>query len=148
MYTVLLVVHLMIAIALIGLILFQRSSSDGLGSLSGGGNNVMSGRTQANLMTRTTAILATLFILASLALGVLIKKERSQTFAAALEQATTVPTPGEDMKDKADEAATKKAAKDAGGNVAPVTEHPAQAPAKKTAPATTTPAAPAVPKGE
>jgi len=61
MQTILLVIQIFIALALIGVILIQRSSSDGLG-LSGSGNSFMSGRASANLLTRTTAILAALFM--------------------------------------------------------------------------------------
>lgn len=100
MYTVLLVIHVVITLALIGVILFQRSSTDGLG-LSGGGNSVMSGRTQANLLTRTTGILAGAFLFTSLALGYLVKHERGG-FASELEArpaaasgaTTTAPAPG------------------------------------------------------
>ncbi len=69
MYTVLLVIHTILVIFLIGLILIQRSESDGMG-LSGGGNQFLSGRAQANILTRTTAILAALFLLSSLSLAI------------------------------------------------------------------------------
>ena len=70
MYTVLLVIHVIITLALIAIILLQRSSTDGLGGMGGGaGGGLMSARGQANLLTRTTAILATFFIVNSLALS-------------------------------------------------------------------------------
>jgi preprotein translocase subunit SecG len=71
MQTVLLVIQIMLAIALIGTILIQRTAQDG-GGLMGGGNTMgvlFTARGSANVLTRTTAILATLFILNSLALG-------------------------------------------------------------------------------
>lgn len=68
---ILLVVHVIIASALIGVVLIQRSDTDGFGLGSGSGSNFMTGRATANLLTRTTAILATLFIVNSLALGIL-----------------------------------------------------------------------------
>ena len=71
METILLVVHVIIAVALIGVVLIQRSESDGFGMGSGSNMNVLSGRSSANLMTRATAILATLFIVNSLALSVI-----------------------------------------------------------------------------
>lgn len=76
MTTVLLVIHVMISIALVTVILLQRSSSDGLGGLGGGGggNALLSGRASANLMTRTTAVLATLFILNSLTLATIASR--------------------------------------------------------------------------
>lgn len=71
MEQVLLVVQVLLAIALVGMVLLQRSDSDGFGLGSGGGSNLLSGRASANLMTRTTAIIAALFILNSLALSVI-----------------------------------------------------------------------------
>lgn len=73
METVLLVIHLMLALALVAIILVQRTSTDGLGGIGGGSSNAnfLSGRASANLLTRTTAILAALFMLNSLVLGVL-----------------------------------------------------------------------------
>lgn len=71
METILLVVHVMIAVALIVVVLVQRSESDGFGMGSGSNMNLMSGRASANLLTRSTAILATLFIVNSLALSII-----------------------------------------------------------------------------
>lgn len=75
MLNVLLVIHLLIAIALVGVILLQRSEGGALGI--GGGGGVMTGRAAGNLLTRTTAILATGFILTSLGLA-LIANHRGQ----------------------------------------------------------------------
>ncbi len=71
MYTILLVAHSIIVLFLIVLVLIQRSDSDGLGSLGGGGNQFLTGRSAANLLTRTTAILAGAFMLTSLVLAVM-----------------------------------------------------------------------------
>lgn len=71
MIQVLLIVQVLVAAALIGIILIQRSDSDGMGLGGGSGNNFMTGRASANLLTRATAILATAFIVNSLVLGVL-----------------------------------------------------------------------------
>lgn len=68
---ILLVIHVIIASALIGVVLIQRSDSDGFGLGSGSGGSFMTGRATASLMTRATAILATLFIVNSLALGII-----------------------------------------------------------------------------
>jgi preprotein translocase subunit SecG len=73
MQTVLIVIHLMIVLALVGVVLIQRSEGGGLGI--GGGSGFMSARGTANALTRTTAILATLFFITSLALGVLARYE-------------------------------------------------------------------------
>lgn len=73
MQTVLIVVHLLIVLALIGVVLLQRSEG-GLGLGGGGGGGVggfMTGRGQANALTRATAILAAAFFATSLALGIL-----------------------------------------------------------------------------
>jgi len=72
MYTILLVAHTIIVLFLIVLVLIQRSSSDGLGGLGGGGGNqFLTGRASANLLTRTTAILAGAFMCTSLILGIM-----------------------------------------------------------------------------
>lgn len=73
MQTVLIVIHLMIVLALVGVVLIQRSEGGGLGI--GGGSGFMSARGTANALTRTTAILATLFFITSLALGILSRYE-------------------------------------------------------------------------
>lgn len=73
METVIIVIHLMIVIALVGVVLLQRSEGGGLGI--GGGSGFMSARGTANALTRTTAILATLFFITSLALGILARYE-------------------------------------------------------------------------
>lgn len=75
MYTILLVAHTIIVLFLIVLVLIQRSSSDGLSGLGGGGGNqFLTGRASANLMTRTTAILATAFICTSLVLAIMASR--------------------------------------------------------------------------
>jgi preprotein translocase subunit SecG len=74
MQQILIVVHLVIVLALVGVILLQRSDSGALGGLGGGGGGLsgfMTGRGQANALTRATAILATCFFLTSIALAVL-----------------------------------------------------------------------------
>ncbi|HET6196498.1 MAG TPA: preprotein translocase subunit SecG [Acetobacteraceae bacterium] len=72
MTTVLLIIHLFVTLALIGVVLIQRSEGGGLGiGSSQGMGSFMSGRGTANLLTRTTAILATVFMGLSLALALL-----------------------------------------------------------------------------
>lgn len=71
MTVVLITIHIMIAVAMIGVVLLQRtdqSSLGGLGGGGGGGGNFMSSRGTANLLTRTTAILFAAFCVTSLAL--------------------------------------------------------------------------------
>ena len=67
MQTVIIVVHLMIVSVLIGAVLLQKSEGGGLGM--GGGAGFMSSRGTANLLSRTTAILAGGFFLTSLFLS-------------------------------------------------------------------------------
>jgi preprotein translocase subunit SecG len=81
MQTVLIIVHLIIVLALIGVVLLQRSEG-GLGLSGGGGGGMsgfMTGRGQANALTRATAILAGLFFLTSLALGIMAHRGRAPT---------------------------------------------------------------------
>ena len=58
MTTILLIIHLLIALALVGVILLQRSEGGALGIGGGGFGGLMTGRSSANLLTRTTAFLA------------------------------------------------------------------------------------------
>ena len=73
MQTVLLVIHLIIALALIGAVLLQRSEGGalGIGSGGGGGGNLFSARGVGNALTRTTAILAVCFFITSIGLTLL-----------------------------------------------------------------------------
>ncbi len=74
MTTVLLIIHLFVTLALIGVVLIQRSEGGGLGiGSSQGMGSFMSGRGTANLLTRTTAILAAIFMLLSLTLALMNK---------------------------------------------------------------------------
>ena len=73
MQTVLLVVHLIIAMLLIGTILLQRSEGGalGIGGGGGGGGSLFTARGVGNGLTRATAILAVCFFITSIALTVL-----------------------------------------------------------------------------
>ena len=88
MQTVLIVIHLMIVSALIGVVLLQRSEGGGLGMGSGGGSGFMTGRGTANLLTRTTAFLAIGFFLTSLVLSWLAGLDRKP---ASILDSTTPP---------------------------------------------------------
>jgi preprotein translocase subunit SecG len=74
MQTVVIVVHLMIVATLIATVLLQKSEGGGLGV--GGGAGFMSSRGTANLLTRTTAVLAVGFFLTSLFLSWLASYDR------------------------------------------------------------------------
>ena len=75
MGSVLLVIHLMTAIFLVALILMQRSGGGALNGLGGGSgaNSFLSARGTGNLLTRLTAILATVFFATSIALSLYYK---------------------------------------------------------------------------
>jgi preprotein translocase subunit SecG len=95
MTAVLLIIHLFVTLALIGVVLIQRSEGGGLGIGSSQGMGAfMSGRGTANLLTRTTAILATVFMALSLALA-LMNRGTAGVGGSLLESPppATVPAP-------------------------------------------------------
>jgi preprotein translocase subunit SecG len=77
MQQVVIVIHLMLVLALIGVVLLQRSEGGGLGIGSSGG--FMTSRGTANVLTRATAILAGLFFVTSLLLSILAGINRKPT---------------------------------------------------------------------
>lgn len=77
MQTVLIVIHLLIVLALVGVVLIQRSEGGGLGI--GGGSGFMSARSAANALTRMTAILGAGFFATSLILGVMAMRGERPT---------------------------------------------------------------------
>ena len=89
MSTVIVVIHLLLAVALVSVILLQKSEGGALGIGGGGGmSGFMTGRSTANLLTRTTAILAACFFLTSIALAVVAARSRAPS--SVIDQ--TVPT--------------------------------------------------------
>src|SRR5215207_10648372 len=96
MQTVIIIIHLIIVLALIGVVLLQRSEG-GLGLGGGGGvSGFMTGRGQANALTRATAVLAGAFFLTSLVLGIMAHRGRapSSVFDGAAPGAPTQSAPG------------------------------------------------------
>jgi preprotein translocase subunit SecG len=94
MQTVLIVIHLMVVLAMIGVVLLQKSEGGGLG-MGGGGGGFLSSRGTANVLTRTTAILAAVFFSTSLILSILAGFERKPTSILGGQGApTTAPQPG------------------------------------------------------
>lgn len=69
METIIIVIHLMVVLALVGVVLMQRSEGGGLGI--GGGSGFMTARGAANVLTRATAILAAAFFATSLGLSLI-----------------------------------------------------------------------------
>jgi len=101
MHYVIMLIHLMIVVAMVGLVLIQKSEGGGLGmgGGGGGGGGFLSSRGTANVLTRSTAILAALFFVTSLFLSwyaSLDRKPRSilDSNAPAAPSAPAVPGAG------------------------------------------------------
>jgi preprotein translocase subunit SecG len=77
--TVFLVLQIIIVVALVAVILVQKTSSDGFTGASSSPNSFLTGRATANLFTRATAILAAAFLLNSLALAYMASKHGKAT---------------------------------------------------------------------
>jgi preprotein translocase subunit SecG len=107
MTTVLLILHLMIASALVGVVLLQRSEGGALGI--GGGGGFMTGRGAANFLTRVTAGLAAAFFVTSMALTLLA------TRPAGPGSIFDRPASTSDKKQPADKAAPGQAPPSGGG---------------------------------
>ncbi len=71
MITVILVIHLIVTIALVGVILLQRSEGGALGIGSSSSGSLFTARGAGNALTRATAILATVFFITSITLTIL-----------------------------------------------------------------------------
>ncbi len=91
MIQIILVIHLLIALALVGAVLLQRSEGGGLGIGGGGGGGFMTGRGTANLLTRTTGILAACFFATSLLLAILASGSRQTGSIMDAPAATSAP---------------------------------------------------------
>ncbi len=76
MTVIVLVIHLLLAISLVGIVLLQRSEGGGLGMGGGGMGGFMTGRATANLLTRITAVIAFLFFTTSLTLAIMANQTR------------------------------------------------------------------------
>lgn len=140
MQEVLLVIYLMVVLALIGVVLIQRSEGGGLGV--GGGSGFMSARGTANALTRTTAILATLFFVLALAMSIYARYQPNAT--DVLDRIPGTTNNGNGVLDSLGGGQTTPSAPAAPAPVVPGNGVPTggDAPAS-TAPASTTPAAPA-----
>ena len=95
MIAVVLVIHLFIAIALIGAVLVQRSEGGGLGIGGGSLGGLMTTRGSANLMTRITAVLAACFMGTSVLLAILAGggEPRNPIIDAPVQEAPVQPPP-------------------------------------------------------
>ncbi|MFZ2100680.1 MAG: preprotein translocase subunit SecG [Oricola sp.] len=144
MQTVLIVIHLMIVVALVGVVLLQRSEGGALGMGGGGTGGFMSARGAADTLTRTTSILAAAFFITSIALGLVGRYGGSPTDildrvpAEVQQDGTTAPVP--DAGGVLDLLGGQDATPATGGQTPAATPETPAAPAEPAAPA-----APAVP---
>jgi preprotein translocase subunit SecG len=92
METVIIVIHLMVVVALIAVVLLQRSEGGALGI--GGGGNFMTTRGQGNVLTRSTGILALAFFATSIVLTVLARVGTTPTSILDVPGVNTPATPG------------------------------------------------------
>jgi len=92
MHTVIVVIHLMIVIALVAAVLLQRSEGGGLGV--GSPSGFMTGRGTANLLTRTTALLAVGFFVTSLLLSWIAGLSRNEGPSPLTGTSAPVSQPG------------------------------------------------------
>jgi preprotein translocase subunit SecG len=90
MLILLFVVHVLIALALIGVIMLQKSEGGALGMGGGGMSGFMTGRSTANLLTRTTAILGAVFFATSILLVMLSNYTRAPR--SIVDQGGPLPT--------------------------------------------------------
>lgn len=146
METVVIVIHLMVIIALIALVLLQRSEGGALGI--GGGGNFMSSRGQGNILTRSTAILAVAFFATSIILTVIARlQERPSSILDTVPTATAPVVPVAPGVPTVPTAPTAPGTgqgilNDLQGLSQPAAPPATTAPAPTTAPAAETPAAP------
>lgn len=99
MENVVLVVHLLLALSLIGVVLLQRSEGGGLGIGGGGGGGAMSGRAAATALGKVTWLLAIAFICTSVALTVLSAQQASD--ASVVDSDSLLPPATADEGDAA-----------------------------------------------
>ena len=125
MFTFLLVVQTLVAVALVSTILMQRSEGGGLG-VGGSSSGFMTARGAADFLTRSTAILGAVFILLSITLAAIagVSRQRDTIDTSLVNQVAPAP-------------ATQGAP--------PLADQPAQAPAGEQAAPAQNESAPAVP---
>jgi len=92
MLNTLLFIHLIIALLLVVVILLQKTTTDGLSGIGGGGNNMglMSGRSTANFLTRTTIVLGVIFFVNALMLANLSSKSH-KSISSKIEKSEQSP---------------------------------------------------------
>ena len=93
METVVIVIHLMVIIAMIAMVLLQRSEGGALGI--GGGGGFMTSRGQGNVLTRSTGILAAAFFATSILLTVIARLNEPPSSILDRVQTPVVPAPSD-----------------------------------------------------
>ncbi|MEM7254899.1 MAG: preprotein translocase subunit SecG [Pseudomonadota bacterium] len=101
MQSIIVVIHVLAAVALIGLVLIQHGKGADAGAAfgSGGAGSVFGARGPASFLTRSTAVLATVFFVTSLTLayfsGQMVERKSvtDQIDATAVEQTVPADTP-------------------------------------------------------
>jgi preprotein translocase subunit SecG len=146
METVIIVIHLMVIVALVAVVMLQRSDGGALGI--GGSSGFMTTRGQGNVLTRSTAILAAAFFATSIALTILARM--SGGGGSILESAPLQGQPGSSggILNQLEPLGTPPASTTPapGASTAPATTAPATTPAP--APATPAPTTPSVPSSQ
>jgi len=130
MTEIILVIHLLIALGLIGTVLMQRSEGGALGIGGGGGGSgggMFTARGAGNALTRTTAVLAVAFFITSISLTILATSTATPTSVFDNVPGTSEP---------------------AGPHEDPPGAHPEGAVRLPTLPAPTDPSKPQVPTGQ
>jgi preprotein translocase subunit SecG len=149
METVLIVIHLMVVLALVGVVLLQRSEGGGLGI--GGGSGFMTARGAANALTRATAILAAAFFATSLTLSIVARYGEKPIDILDRVPATSDGAAGKGVLNQLPGTTTPAPAGNAtptppsGNDAAAPATAPATAPAAGSTPPATNGAAPAAP---
>jgi preprotein translocase subunit SecG len=110
---VLIVTHVLVALAIIGLVLLQHGKGADMGSGFGGGasSSLFGATGSANFLSRTTAVLATIFFLLSLALAYVATKKPVEAGGGVIDAIKSRPAPQE-KKPAAEEPKPKPPAKD------------------------------------
>jgi len=130
MFAFLLLVHAIIAAALVTVILMQRSEGGGLG-MGGSPSGLMSARGAADFLTRATAGLATAFVGLSIVLAVLAANHRPAAVDTSLARPASPPAgiapprPGAPTADGTEAAPFSAAAREAAGNATPAADNSA-----------------------
>ena len=103
LHSILLTVHVLIAIGLIGLVLLQQGRGADAGAAFGSGSagSVFGARGPASFLTRSTAVLATLFFVTSLSLGYLAShRDQGTSVLESVDAPPTLPAGGGGQTDE------------------------------------------------